>query len=174
MAKGVSESRVVSREIQGWRRNPDLAGLRGPALDRLPRAERDAWRVFWADVDELVRVLAPCRTTPPLPYGFVASQTTDDPTYGYLRNNPIRLGAKDWKAQFAAPHIYLSHLRDAHFQQFRFTRVGNVGTGPHGNIVDLWELTASDGTVSRLYIDVYHPDCDPLKASAPRGMYFAN
>ncbi|HWE35808.1 MAG TPA: protein kinase [Isosphaeraceae bacterium] len=46
---------VVSR-LRQLRLDPDLAGLRDPdALERLPEAERAAWRRFWDDVDGAAR-----------------------------------------------------------------------------------------------------------------------
>jgi hypothetical protein len=39
-----------------WRADPDLAGVRDkPALDKLPDAERMAWRKLWAEVDGLLK-----------------------------------------------------------------------------------------------------------------------
>jgi hypothetical protein len=37
-----------------WREVEDLASLRTTAaIDKLPPGERDGWRKFWADVEEL-------------------------------------------------------------------------------------------------------------------------
>jgi serine/threonine-protein kinase len=39
-----------------WQADPDLAGVRGPAaLDRLPEAERAAWRALWDEVERVGR-----------------------------------------------------------------------------------------------------------------------
>jgi serine/threonine protein kinase/Flp pilus assembly protein TadD len=41
----------VRQEMEGWQRYSDFAGVRDrEALAKLPKAERDAWRKFWADV----------------------------------------------------------------------------------------------------------------------------
>jgi serine/threonine-protein kinase len=46
----------VARVLQYWQKNPDLASLRDKAaLDKLPEAERDAWRRLWADVAALLQ-----------------------------------------------------------------------------------------------------------------------
>ncbi|KAJ3050862.1 hypothetical protein HK102_012189, partial [Quaeritorhiza haematococci] len=38
-----------------WKLDADLSGVRDPEeLARLPRAERDEWRAFWAEVDRLL------------------------------------------------------------------------------------------------------------------------
>jgi hypothetical protein len=38
-----------------WKKDRDLAGLRDPgALEKLPVAERAAWRALWAEVDRLL------------------------------------------------------------------------------------------------------------------------
>jgi serine/threonine-protein kinase len=45
---------AVPAALDRWGQDPDLSGLRDPeALARLPDAERDAWRAFWADVAAL-------------------------------------------------------------------------------------------------------------------------
>jgi serine/threonine-protein kinase len=45
----------VRKALQGWQRNPDLAGLRdAAALEKLSEAERAAWNGFWKDVSSLL------------------------------------------------------------------------------------------------------------------------
>jgi hypothetical protein len=44
---------ALEQTLRHWQRDPDLAGVREPeALAKLPRAEREGWRGFWADVAE--------------------------------------------------------------------------------------------------------------------------
>jgi tetratricopeptide (TPR) repeat protein len=51
---------VVQQRLPNWQRDPDLAGVRDPtALARLPKAERDAWLVLWADVEALLARVKP-------------------------------------------------------------------------------------------------------------------
>jgi serine/threonine-protein kinase len=45
--------------LRHWQRNPDLAGVRDPdRLAKLPRAERERWRRFWAEVAKTLHTLA--------------------------------------------------------------------------------------------------------------------
>jgi hypothetical protein len=53
---------------------------------------------------------------------------------------------------------YLSRLRDAAGKSPSFFREGSFGRGPHGHIVDRYEVTASDGTKSHVYMDMYFPN----------------
>jgi hypothetical protein len=53
----------------------------------------------------------------------------------------------------------------------KYKRVGSVGRSPDGNIMDLYEVTTSSGTIVKLYFDMYHPMNDPAKQLAPRGLY---
>jgi eukaryotic-like serine/threonine-protein kinase len=42
---------AVQQQMKHWQTDPDLAGVRDKdALDKLPEAERDAWRKLWDDV----------------------------------------------------------------------------------------------------------------------------
>jgi tetratricopeptide (TPR) repeat protein len=51
---------AVGRALRAWRRDAGLAGVRDPALARLPEAERQAWRKLWEEVDAaLARASAP-------------------------------------------------------------------------------------------------------------------
>jgi serine/threonine protein kinase/Tfp pilus assembly protein PilF len=43
------------RALRHWKRAPDLAGVRDEvALSNLPEVERQAWRTFWADVENVL------------------------------------------------------------------------------------------------------------------------
>jgi tetratricopeptide (TPR) repeat protein len=55
LAAGTAAQRQAVRQgLSHWRADPALAGVRDKAaLEKLPAAERDAWRKFWADVDDL-------------------------------------------------------------------------------------------------------------------------
>jgi tetratricopeptide (TPR) repeat protein len=45
---------LVERMLQHWQADPDLTGVRDAAgLAKLPDAEREAWKAFWADVEAL-------------------------------------------------------------------------------------------------------------------------
>jgi hypothetical protein len=108
-----------------------------------------------------------------MPKEIAPSQTSDDASFGYTKNNPIRVGSR---VEFSGPEaqrLYLRHLRDAKFRPFQFERAGSVGAGPDGHILDRYVLTDVDGRQHTLYLDMYHPDVSPLAAQAPKGMYFA-
>ena len=50
---------AVQQTLQDWKTNADLAGVRdADALDKLPEAERTAWRKLWTDVDALLAQLS--------------------------------------------------------------------------------------------------------------------
>jgi eukaryotic-like serine/threonine-protein kinase len=47
---------AIIQTIGHWKADPDLAGIRDPdALTKLPDAEREAWKTFWADVEALLK-----------------------------------------------------------------------------------------------------------------------
>jgi tetratricopeptide (TPR) repeat protein len=49
---------VVILRLRRWKIEPDLVSVRDDdALDKLPAAERRAWRDFWAEVEALIRQL---------------------------------------------------------------------------------------------------------------------
>ena len=46
----------IRKSLDAWRQDPDLAGVRDAgALEKLPEAERPAWRTLWAEVDGLLK-----------------------------------------------------------------------------------------------------------------------
>jgi cytochrome c-type biogenesis protein CcmH/NrfG len=52
----------VRRQMRHWQWDPDLTAVRDPqALDRLPPDEQKEWRQLWADVDALLKKVAPPR-----------------------------------------------------------------------------------------------------------------
>jgi serine/threonine-protein kinase len=46
---------AVRKALQRWQSDPNLAGLRDAALEKLPEAERATWHAFWADVVALLK-----------------------------------------------------------------------------------------------------------------------
>jgi tetratricopeptide (TPR) repeat protein len=49
------EKRQEARTLlQHWKNHPDLSGVRGEALSKLPEAERAAWKELWGEVDALL------------------------------------------------------------------------------------------------------------------------
>jgi serine/threonine-protein kinase len=51
---GKNATPFVRQRLEHWQKDPDLASVREEqALDKLPEADRTAWRQLWSDVDEL-------------------------------------------------------------------------------------------------------------------------
>jgi hypothetical protein len=47
---------LAVQNLQHWKQDPDLAGIRDPdPLKKLPDEEQKAWRALWADVDNLLK-----------------------------------------------------------------------------------------------------------------------
>lgn len=107
-----------------------------------------------------------------VPEGINPKQTSDDPTYGYTRDNPIKIGAAEGFSGPSAERLYLRHLRDSKFRPFAFERLGSFNAGPEGHILDGYKLTDQDGNTFTLYIDMYHGEVHLFHAKAPKGMHF--
>ena len=107
-----------------------------------------------------------------IPDGIDPKQTSDDPTYGYTKKNPIKVGGPKGFTGPASERLYLRHLRDSKFRALSFKRIGSFGRGPDGHILDGYKLTDEDGNTFILYIDMYHSDVHPFHVKAPKGMYF--
>ena len=106
-----------------------------------------------------------------IPNGIDPSQTSKDPTYAYTKENPVKLGSE---FEMMGPNLskyYLRHLLDKNFKPFEFRRIGNVGKGEDGHVIDVYELTDSEGDKYDIYIDMYHKDKLPSQCKAPEGMY---
>jgi serine/threonine protein kinase/Flp pilus assembly protein TadD len=56
--EGAGAAPAVIQALQRWRHHLQFAGVRGVALDTLPRGERVEWGQFWADVDALLQRIA--------------------------------------------------------------------------------------------------------------------
>lgn len=108
-----------------------------------------------------------------VPAGINPKQTSDDSTYGYTKENPVKLGSREEFGGPAASRVYLQHLRDSKFKPFTFDRDGSFGGGPDDHILDRYTLVDSDGNPHQIFIDMYHPENAPLKCKAPKGMYFS-
>ncbi|MCP4707209.1 MAG: hypothetical protein GY869_01175 [Planctomycetes bacterium] len=107
-----------------------------------------------------------------IPDGIDPKQTSDDPTYGYTKDNPIKVGGPEGFSGPSSEQLYLRHLRDSKFRPMSFVRIGSFGPGPDGNILDGYMLADQDGNKFTLYIDMYHKDVHPFRVKAPKGMYF--
>lgn len=76
------------------------------------------------------------------------------------RENPVRA------ARPQGQRAYLSRLRCADLSRPEFTRAGNVGLGPFGNIVDAYVVRCEGGEpASRtIYMDMYHSGYEEFEA----------
>jgi hypothetical protein len=72
--------------------------------------------------------------------------------------NPVRENMP--KGEYA----YLRRLRCPDGQAPAASRVGNVGTGVYGNIVDLFQVTCPGAASVQVYMDMYHdgPETRPV------------
>ena len=111
---------------------------------------------------------APVRPPLPAPAAETPQNVSDDATFGYTKENPIKMGGADLAEGIAGSKYYLRSLRDKNNKPFTFSRIGNVGPGADGHIVDLYQLIDSEGTTYKLYFDVYHPEIHPKEAKTPK------
>lgn len=108
-----------------------------------------------------------------VPDGVDPTMTSRDPLFGLTREKPVRVGSRDELGGPKAQREYFESLRDGSGHPVEFRRVGNAGPGPHGSIVDIYEVKTRDGETTRVYIDMYHPDHAPANQPAPAGFFKA-
>ena len=69
------------------------------------------------------------------------------------RENPVRCGSP------SEQRAYLARLRGPAGQPLAFERAGSYGIGPHGNMLDGYEVTdPATGDTRLIFFDMYHPD----------------
>ena len=68
-------------------------------------------------------------------------------------DNPIRTYMP------AGQHAYLARLRCSNGQAPTASRIGSMGAGPYGSIVDAYQVTCAGASPasSELHLDMYHP-----------------
>jgi len=91
--------------------------------------------------------------------------------YGFDKDKAIIIGFFETKAGPIAEEIYLSLLRDRFNRPFSYRRLGNVGTGQTGGVIDKYVLTTADNTELIVYTDSYHPAVLPYAVPALLGMH---
>lgn len=76
------------------------------------------------------------------------------------RKNPVRASRPQGQ------RAYLSRLRCADLTRPEFSRAGNVGVGPFGNIVDAYTVTCegSEPASQTIYMDMYHAGYEETEA----------
>jgi hypothetical protein len=105
------------------------------------------------------------------PDGIDPRQTSEDPTYAYSIENPVKVGGPQGYRGPQSQRLYLEHLRDPKFRPLTYLRVGSFGQTGDGHIVDGYELVSQEGVKYLIYMDMYHPEIHPLDVKAPKGLY---
>jgi rRNA maturation protein Nop10 len=105
------------------------------------------------------------------PEGIDPKQTSDDPTYAYTIENPVKVGGPKGASGPQSERLYLDHLRDSNFRPLKYNRAGSFGTTLDNHIVDGYKLISEDGKEYFIYMDMYHPEIHPLQQKAPKGLY---
>jgi hypothetical protein len=93
------------------------------------------------------------------------STVSRDPSYGYTKENPVKVGPPQRGP--SASRKYLMCLRDSAGRPFEFRRNGSVGEGTDGHVIDQYFLKSGTGEEISIFIDMYHPECDPDFQDAP-------
>lgn len=78
---------------------------------------------------------------------------TADPSYGYSRDNPIRVGEGDLLAGPSLEQAYLDQLRGPEGQIIEYERLGSENYG--ATMLDAYQVIYN-GTSVVLYLDMYH------------------
>lgn len=121
-------------------------------------------------VEQMRRRFPATAPAPARPAPTATPQLFQGQGYGYSKENPVKLGSPDLFEGAAMSQVYLRRLRDQNNQPLQFERIGNVGPNEEQHIVDLYRLIDASGTEYRIYIDMYHPDLNPLTLQAPEGL----
>lgn len=79
--------------------------------------------------------------------------------------NPVRADGP------GGQRAYLARLRCGDGAAPQFARRGNVGRGPFGTIVDLYDVRCGDGTGAEIHMDMYH---EHVETRAPTGFTIAD
>lgn len=98
---------------------------------------------------------------------------TSDKTYGVTKENPVLVGSSKKNAQVFAEEEYLEKLLDSKGEYVRYQRLGPSGKAEDGHDLILYQISGSDGSEIRLYIDSNHPENDPDQQPAPVGFWRA-
>jgi hypothetical protein len=106
----------------------------------------------------LIIILAVCVGS-----GIVSSGDENAPVGS--KQNPIKVSGVEME------RFYCKFLRTPEGETLDYERVGSVGKGPYGNILDLYRVTTKDGEKQwDVYIDMYHEDVKTLPQIAPPGL----
>ncbi len=81
------------------------------------------------------------------------------------KQNPIKVHGVEME------RFYCKFLRTPDGEEVEYERVGSVGEGPYGNILDWYKVKTKDGKKEwDVYIDMYHKDAKTLPQVAPPGL----
>jgi hypothetical protein len=121
----------------------------------------------------LLPLLTPTFADTKAPAGVDPTQTSTDADYGHSKEKPVKVGDKDPLKGPQAERDYLDALRDDDGKPVRYNRIGSFGAGPDGHVIDGYNVETSTGKKLVIYIDMYHPENDPVKQLAPKGLWKA-
>ena len=96
-----------------------------------------------------------------------------DETYGFTKENPVKVGTSRKNSERLVEEEYLDKLRDADGEKVRYQKLGGSGKAPDGHELQLYEIITADGLALKLYIDSTHPECKPDKQPAPKDFWKA-
>jgi hypothetical protein len=105
------------------------------------------------------------------PAGVNLKLMSEDPTYGYSQENPIKVGSKNEYGGPKAEREYLDSLLDSAGKALKYVRLGSGGANAEGKPLDHYEITLSNGDKFHLWIDMYQPKNKPEKQPSPVGLY---
>ncbi len=121
--------------------------------------------------EEQPKTPAPIAKDAKHPPGVNVKLMSEDPSYGYSEENPIKVGRKEGYGGPIAQREYLDSLVDSTGKPIRYARMGSAGRNQEGMPLDIYAITLADGRKFHLWLDMYHPENRPDKQPAPVGFY---
>jgi hypothetical protein len=106
--------------------------------------------------------------------GLLLTSVSNDPTYGYSKDNPVKVGSKKKENMAAGEYKFMNSLTGPNGEEISFRRLGSCcafktpnGFMGDGGLLDKFELTykgLKEPIV--LYLNMY----DPGAVKAPKGL----
>ena len=124
-----------------------------------------------AEDDKQVKTLPAIDKKAKRPRGASSSLRSKDITYGYTKDNPIKVGSKDKFGGPKAEREYMDSLLDANGKSVKYKRLGSYGANKDGHVIDGYQIVTSTGEKVVLYIDMYVKKNKPSRQPVPVGFY---